>query len=71
MKSLMFLLFISVAMNGLLAGFLAGHLSDGHRHCTCCKCDVKKPLAPRSCDEDEQGSQPSIEELKGMKGWVR
>lgn len=82
MRSLVFLLVISIAFNGLLTGFLAGHLSQGHDHEACCRhcdecdcdcdceaCDCRKPK-PTPQPESRPEPSPSVDELKGMRGWV-
>lgn len=80
MRSLVFLLVISIAFNGLLTGFLAGHLSHGHDHEACCRhcdecdcdceaCDCRKPK-PTPQPESRPEPSPSVDELKRMRGWV-
>lgn len=81
MKSLVFLIVVSIALNGLLAGFLAGHLSHNHEHdvckpCKCkpcdCECDgCRKPDYPAPSNPQGGEWPPTIDELKSMKGWVR
>lgn len=76
MKSLLILLVLSIGANGLLGGYLAGHLSHGHEHCKCqcdCDCDCCKPgrtPAPPQPSPEPEASRPSIEDLKRLRGWV-
>lgn len=67
MRAIVVLLVLSIGLNGLLAGYLAGHMSHGHEHgcdCDCTPCDCQHD------DGESEETKPSIDELKRMRGWV-